>query len=60
MNGHDQDVPGSPLFGERQGLAIVLAFAFVLGMAATAAEPALAALRGTVQRLTQVGSPYTS
>jgi hypothetical protein len=47
------EVAGSPLYGYEQGLGIVLAFAFVLGTAATAAEPALAALRGTVQRLTK-------
>ena len=35
--------------------AQVLVFAFVLGFAATLAEPALAALRVTVQRLTKGG-----
>jgi len=47
-------VAASPLFTpERVGIAVVLVFAYVLGFAATMAEPALAALRATVQRLTR-------
>ena len=47
-------VAASPLFApERVGIAVVLVFAYVLGFAATMAEPALAALRATVQRLTR-------
>eukprot|EP01046_Picozoa_sp_COSAG06_P001199 COSAG06_NODE_37_length_30537_cov_73.315658_1_plen_768_part_00 len=47
-------VAASPLFTpERVGIAVVLAFAYVLGFTATMAEPALAALRATVQRLTR-------
>lgn len=47
-------VAASPLYTpERLGITIDLLFAYVLGFAATMAEPALAALRATVQRLTR-------
>jgi hypothetical protein len=46
-------VPGSPLFSFSVGFPIVLFFTFFLGVGATMAEPALAALGITVQRLTE-------
>jgi hypothetical protein len=47
-------VAASPLFTlEGVGITIDLIFAYVLGFAAAMAEPALAALRATVQRLTR-------
>jgi hypothetical protein len=47
-------VAASPLFTpERLGITIDLVFAYILGFAATMCEPALAALRATVQRLTR-------
>ena len=49
-------IPGSPLFTYKIGLTIALLFTFFLGVGATMAEPALAALGMTVQRLTKVGS----
>ena len=50
-------VTGSPLFTYEIGFPIVLLFTFFLGVGATMAEPALAALGMTVQRLTEVGIP---
>ncbi len=41
-----------PLFSNGPGIALVLAFAFVMGYAATLAEPALNALGLTVERVT--------
>ena len=50
----DPTVAASPLYTpERIGITIDLIFAYILGFAATMAEPALAALRVTVQRLTR-------
>jgi hypothetical protein len=43
----------SPLHGYRVGVLIVLSFAFFLGVGATMAEPALAAVASQVERLTQ-------
>lgn len=45
-------VPASPLYWVGLGLALVVLFAFVLGLGATLAEPALNALGETVERLT--------
>lgn len=42
----------SPIYGQLFGLAIIIAFAFALGVGATLAEPALNALGLTVQNLT--------
>ena len=47
-------VEASPIYEPPEfGIAIDLVFAYVLGFAATMAEPALAALRMTVHRLTR-------
>jgi hypothetical protein len=43
---------GSPLYGHGVGLAIVIAFAALLGLGATLAEPALLAMGITVENLT--------
>ena len=43
---------GSPLYGAGLGIAIALAFAAVLGLGATIAEPALMAMGMTVETLT--------
>ena len=45
-------VEQSPIFSEHVGIAIVILFAFILGLRATLAEPALNALGLTVQKLT--------
>lgn len=51
---HEPTVAASPLYTpERLGITIDLVFAYILGFAATMAEPALAALGATVQRLTR-------
>ncbi|KAJ1481691.1 hypothetical protein T484DRAFT_1898964 [Baffinella frigidus] len=46
-------VPGSPLWGRSAGIAIAVVFAFVLGFGATLAEPALATLAHTVDKLSK-------
>ena len=45
-------VEGDPLYGLALGLAIALSFAWLLGLGATLAEPALNALGLTVETLT--------
>jgi hypothetical protein len=47
------DVPGSPLYDRGLGLFLVFLFAFVLGVLATVAEPALSVMGTEVQRLTR-------
>lgn len=47
-----RDVPDSPLYVYALGLALVVAFAWVMGFGATLAEPALNALGITVEQLT--------
>ena len=46
------DAVGSPLYGYGPGLAVALAFAALLGLGATMAEPALLAMGMTVETLT--------
>jgi len=46
-------VRGSPLYGPQSGVLLALGFVFVLGVGATLAEPALAALGATVERLSK-------
>lgn len=51
------EVPGSPIYVYGLGLALVVAFAWVLGFGATLAEPALNALGITVEDLTNGAFP---
>lgn len=50
--GANAAAPDVALYGPRLGLALVLVFALVIGLAATMAEPALNALGTTVEELT--------
>lgn len=52
-----EDVPGSPLYPELAGFAVVLLFAALLGFGATVAEPALNAMGMTVENLTDGAFP---
>jgi len=45
-------VPGSPLFGYSLGVSVSVSFAFILGVGATFAEPALRVLGEKVEELT--------